>query len=233
MGKGRLEFLKKPCAKILLLILQIAIIVASGILANDVWYSIVISIVGIIFNMLVSFNISYGFLFGFVYAIINGIYAYYSKIYATFGFMIIMQAPMALYSFYSWFKNKKSGQAETQLKTMRKKSVFLLCVFMVCIGVASYFLLNSLNSENIIPDTIFFAFSVTACVLLALRYKIAYIITLFSGAGGVVLYSVQMFSSGRGLSIAVFYGLVTVNSIIGVINNYLKKQSDTTGELSN
>lgn len=223
--KEILQFANTIWFKIALMVLQMAIVVLCGVFGGDVWYAILISIVGIIFNMLVSFNISYGFLFGFVYAIANGVYMYFAKTYATFGFMIVLQAPMAIYSFYSWQKNKNNKKSETQLKIMSKKMIAILAVFVVAVAVGSYFLLKALNSANIIPDTIFFVFSVTACILLALRYRNAYIVTLFSGLGGTILYTFQMITQGIGLSIAAFYGLVTINSVIAIVNNYKKSRA--------
>lgn len=208
-------------SKWILMVAQLILIAVVGIVCKDVWYSITISLVGVIFNLLVSCNIGYGFLFGFIYAIINGINAYFSQIYATFGFMIIMQAPFALYSFYIWHKNR--NQSETPLKNMSKPKFAIMCAFIAVVAVGSYFLLEALKSAEIIPDTIFFVFSVTACILLAFRYKIAFIITLFSGLGGTVLWFYHYASSDVGLSIGVFYLIVTLNSIIGIIKNYGRK----------
>lgn len=207
-------------SKWIMLALQLILIAVVGLVSKDVWYSVIISLIGVVFNLLVSYNIGYGFLFGFVYAITNGIIAYYSQIYATFGFMIIMQAPFALYSFYAWQKNK-SGEM-TVLKNMSIIKFILMVVFIAILFTAGYFLLSWLNSAQTLPDTFFFVFSVTACLLLALRYKMAFIITLLSGVCGTVLWFYEFSSSGIGLSIGVFYAIVTINSIIGVIKNYSK-----------
>lgn len=217
-----INFVKKD-SKWILMLGQLILIAVVGLVCKDVWYSICISLVGVVFNLLVSYNIGYGFLFGFVYAIINGIIAYFSQIYATFGFMIIMQAPFALYSFYIWHKNR--NQSETLLKNMTKPKLAIMFAFIVVVAIGSYFLLKALKSAEIIPDTIFFVFSVTACILLALRYKIAFIITLFSGLGGTVLWFYHYASSGVGLSIGVFYLIVTLNSVIGIIKNYGRKKA--------
>ena len=92
----------------LLLLIQFIIILLSGIFSSDTWYAIGVSIIGVVFNFLVSLNNPVGFLFGFVYAITNGILAYNGQIYATFIFMLFLQAPMALYSFIKL--EKKEGK---------------------------------------------------------------------------------------------------------------------------
>lgn len=218
-----------PYFKWVLLLLQIAIVALAGVLGKDKWYVICISIIGVVFNLLVSYNISYGFLVGFVYALLNGVNAYYSNIYATFGFMIIMQAPMAIYSFYAWRRNKSSDNTnKTVLKIMSTPLKIALVFSMIVVGVASYFMMKALNSADIIPDTIFFVFSVTACIMLALRYKIAYIVTLLSGLGGTVLFAIT-----QNISLSVFYAIVTINSVIAIYTNYKKKPSDINSDTDN
>lgn len=209
--------------KWILLFWQLMLVAIVGAVSKDAWYSIVISLIGVFFNLLVSYNIGYGFLFGFVYAITNGIAAYYSQVYATFGFMIIMQAPFALYSFCSWQKNKNGS--ETALKSMTPIKMICMIMFIIGLFFASYFLLKALNGEGTLPDTFFFVFSVTACILLAFRYKIAFIITLLSALCGTILWFYLYNSSGVGLSIGVFYAIVSVNSIIGIIKNYGKSKT--------
>lgn len=68
-------------------------------IGGDTLFALVTALIGITFNFMVSMNFAPGFLFGFVYAVCNGILAWQTKVYATFVFMIFMQAPMALYSF--------------------------------------------------------------------------------------------------------------------------------------
>ena len=201
-----------------LLFLQILAVLLVGLFSKDEWYVIIVAIIGVLFNFFVSINKSYGFLFGVIYAIFNGVISYFTGLYATFGFMIIMQAPMAVYSFFVWNKNRSNNG--TILKVMNIIKLFILIFFMIGVGVAGYFLLNTLNGSNKIYDIVFFVFSVSACVLLALRYRLAYIITLLSGLGGVVLYTTQYIVLEISLSLAFFYIIVSINSIIAVYNNY-------------
>lgn len=201
----------------ILMIIQITIILTVGLIANDVWYSIVVSVIGITFNMLVSLKKSIGFLVGFIYAIGSGIIAFNDAIYATFVFMIVLQAPMAIYSFISWRKNSTNNNP---LKIMNHKQFSILCIAMILLAVAMYFILRELNSSNVVCDAIFFVFSVSACLLLAFRYKTAFIVTLLSGLGGTALWLYQSIVTNIGISLAVFYIIVSVNSIYAIYTNY-------------
>lgn len=205
----------------LLLVIQLLAILLVGAFSSDTWYTIGISSIGVLFNFLVSVNNPIGFLFGVVYAITNGLLAYEMQIYATFVFMLFLQAPMALYSFISWRKKKKN--TKSIMKEMPLKHIIGLSCFMVALGGVMYFVLKASNSTSVLFDTIFFVFSVSACLLLAFCYKNAYIITLMSGLGGTILWSYQMITTGNGFSIAAFYLIVAINSIIAVYEQYIKK----------
>lgn len=202
---------------IALLIVQFAAVMASGVISGDTAYAIVNAAVGVVFNFLVSLNFSAGFIFGFIYAVTNGILAYQTKVYAAFAFMIFLQAPMAIYSFIKWHGKK---QTDIKMKVMNRKQIALLCSFMLLLGFVMYFVLNRLNSSSVIFDDVFFVFSVTACLLLAFYYKNAYVITMLSGLFGTALWSYQYFETRQGLSVAVFYLIVLINSIIAVFQQY-------------
>ena len=205
----------------LILLIQFIIILLSGIFSSDTWYAIGVSIIGVVFNFLVSLNNPLGFLFGFVYAITNGILSYNGQIYATFIFMLFLQAPMALYSFISWRKKKESTEAIMKKMSFRQNS--MLGFAMIALGIVMYFVLQLSNSTNVLVDSVFFVFSVSACLLLAFCYKNAYMITLMSGVCGTILWTYQMLETGSGFSIAAFYLIVSINSIIAVYEQYIKK----------
>lgn len=203
---------------IALLFLQLGAVGISGFASGDTAYASVNATIGVAFNFLVSLNYPVGFLFGFLYAITNGILAFHTKVYATFAFMIFLQAPMAIYSFIKW-RDKKSN-IESRMKIMNKKQLIMLGVFMISLGFIMYFVLKLLNSSIVIFDDVFFVCSVTSCLLLAMYYKNAYVITLFSGLFGTVLWLVQYFKTNQGLSVALFYLIVLINSLIAVCQQY-------------
>lgn len=203
---------------IMLLALQLVAVISAGLVSGDTAYASVNAVIGVVFNFLVSLNFPAGFIFGFVYAVTNGLLAFRTNVYATFVFKIFMQAPMAIYSFIKWHKKKNSE--DSRMKIMSKKQIVMLIFFMAILGVVMYFVLNALNSSSVIFDDIFFVCSVSACILLAMYFKNAYIITLFSGLFGTVLWTVQYLKTSQGLSVAVFYFIVFVNSLIAVYQQY-------------
>ena len=185
--------------KYIVLLLQIAAVAAAGVIGGDTLFALVTALIGITFNFMVSMNFAPGFLIGFVYAICNGILAWQTKIYATFVFMIFMQAPMALYSFWKWRGKKK--QTETIIAAVLSK-------------------VNGTLDINVFFDTFFFVCSAIACIGLAACYKNAYIVNLGSGIGGTILWVFKAVTMGTGISVAVFFLAVAINAAMAIRQQY-------------
>lgn len=218
----------------ILLFLQIAAIAVSGVFGGDTTFALITALIGITFNFLVSMNIASGFLFGFVYAVCNGILAWQANVYATFVFMIFMQAPMALYSFWKWHGKKK--ETEAIMKKMNRRELTFMIVgaivlFAIMAGILSA--VNGALNANVLFDTFFFVCSVTACIGLAACYKNAYIVNLGSGIGGTILWLYKAITMGTGISMAVFFVIVALNSALAVHQQYGKAAGKVKSGLKN
>ncbi len=168
-------------------------------------------------------NIASGFLFGFVYAVCNGILAWQTNVYATFVFMIFMQAPMALYSLRKWHGKKK--ETEAIMKKMDRRELTSMVVGAIVLFVIMTGILSAINgafNANVLFDTFFFVCSVTACIGLAACYKNAYIVNLGSGIGGTILWLYKAITMETGISMAVFFAIVALNSALAVQQQYGK-----------
>ena len=179
-------------------------------------------------------NIASGFLFGFVYAVCNGILAWQTNVYATFVFMIFMQAPMALYSFWKWHGKKK--ETEAIMKKMNRRELTFMIVgaivlFAIMAGILSA--VNGALNANVLFDTFFFVCSVTACIGLAACYKNAYIVNLGSGIGGTILWLYKAITMETGISMAVFFAIVAINSALAVHQQYGKAAGKVKSGLKN
>lgn len=215
-----------------LLAIQVIMIAAAGLWGGDTPFALLTALIGIVFNFLVSVNLAPGFLFGFVYAVCNGILAWQTDVYATFAFMIFMQAPMSLYSFRKWSSRKQEGDAI--MKAMSGRQVLRMLAGMTGLGIVMLGVLAALNgamNSGVFFDAVFFVCSVTACIGLAACCKNAYIVNLVGGTGGALLWGWKAVTMGTGISMAVFFAIVALNSAIGVYQQYFKESEQFNGKV--
>ena len=124
---------------------------------------------------------------------------------------------------------KKKEETDQIMRCMTRKGTGLLTVSMLAGWFVMFFLLPvSGGSRGIgtVLDAAFFVFSVAACLQLAFCYKSAYLVTLLSGLGGTLLWGWKMFEKGTGVSLAVFYLIVLVNSVIAVRMQYFSGEKE-------
>lgn len=112
---------------------------------------------------------------------------------------------------------------------MTQKGTGLLTVSMLAGWFVMFFLLPASDGGRGIGmalDAAFFVFSVAACLQLAFCYKSAYLVTLLSGLGGTLLWGWKMLEKGTGLSLAAFYLIVLINSVIAVQMQYFSREKE-------
>lgn len=215
-----MKLFKEKLFAMIIPILQIIIIIAVSIVANENWYRIVIACTGILFNYLVCYGKRYGFLVGSIYALSYGIMAYFDHIYASAFFMIIIQFPMAIISYINWSKKKESIN---KLEKLTKHQSFLLSIFVIVSYGVILTVLYLLNSSGAVFDAFFLTASLISCILLAKYYKSAYIFIMISGLAGTLLWLYQLITTSKGSSILVLNSFVLFNAIIGIVKNYKKQ----------
>ena len=216
----------------ILLAIQVSMIAAAGLWGGDTPFALITALIGIVFNFLISVNVATGFLFGFVYAICNGILAWQTSVYASFVFMIFMQAPMALYSFRKW--SSKKQESDAIMKHMSHGQMSGMLAGMAVLGVVMLGVLAAPNGGvdfGVFFDTIFFVCSVTSCIGLAACYKNAYVVCFIGGAGGALLWVWKALTMGTGISMAVFFAFVALNGAIGVYQQYFKESEQCNGKI--
>mgnify|MGYP000052021184 CR=1 FL=1 len=210
-----------------LLIFQLVVIILAGVISKDSFYFVVVAAIGVVFNLMVSLNIPQGFLAGMVYALTNGVLSWQTGAYASGIFMFVLQAPMAAYSYLSW--KKKKEKTDQIMRCMTRKGTGLLTVSMLAGWFVMFFLLPASDGGRgigIALDVALYVFSVAACLQLAFCYKSAYLVTLLSGLGGTLLWGWKMLEKGTGLSLAAFYLIVLINSVIAVQMQYFSREKE-------
>lgn len=167
--------------------------------------------------------------FSILYGIISCSCSYYGEMITYLG----MTAPMALFSLVAWLKNPyKGNKAEVTVNKIRAKEYVLLALLTLAVTVLFYFILNALETANIIPSTISVTTSFIAVYLTFRRSPYFAIGYAANDIVLIVLWVMAMFRNVSYLSVVVCFIAFLVNDIYGFINwNKMYKRQNDCNEL--
>lgn len=166
--------------------------------------------------------------FSLLYGIISLTFAYYGEMITYLG----MTGPMAVFALISWLKNPYNGKkSEVKINTLTaKESVFMVLLAVVVTSVF-YFILDALNTANIVPSTI----SVTTSFLAVyLTFRRSSYFALAYAANDIVLIVLWVLASIEDISyisVVVCFAVFLVNDFYGFINWAKMKRSQNENEV--
>ena len=168
-----------------------------------------------------------------VFSILYGIISYSCSYYGEMITYLGMTAPMALFSLVAWLKNPyKGNKAEVTVNKIRAKEYVLLALLTSAVTVLFYFILNALETANIIPSTISVTTSFIAVYLTFRRSPYFAIGYAANDIVLIVLWVMAMLSNISYLSVVVCFVAFLVNDIYGFINwNKMYKRQNGCNEI--
>ena len=168
-----------------------------------------------------------------VFSILYGIISYSCSYYGEMITYLGMTAPMALFSLVAWLKNPyKGNKAEVTVNKIRAKEYVLLALLTLAVTVLFYFILNALETANIIPSTISVTTSFIAVYLTFRRSPYFAIGYAANDIVLIVLWVMAMLSNISYLSVVVCFVAFLVNDIYGFINwNKMYKRQNGCNEI--
>ena len=153
--------------------------------------------------------------FGVLYGIISYACAYYGEMITYLG----MTLPMAVVSLVTWLKNPFKGKrSQVTINSIKGREWAFMAVLTVAVTVAFYFILQALNTANLIPSTISVATSFAAAYLTFRRtpwFSLAY------AANDIVLIVLWVLATLEDisyLSVIVCFAMFLVNDCYSFIN---------------
>lgn len=168
-----------------------------------------------------------------VFSILYGIISYSCSYYGEMITYLGMTAPMALFSLVAWLKNPyKGNKAEVTVNKIRAKEYVLLALLTSAVTVLFYFILNALETANIIPSTISVTTSFIAVYLTFRRSPYFAIGYAANDIVLIVLWGMAILSNISYLSVVVCFVAFLVNDIYGFINwNKMYKRQNGCSEI--
>ncbi len=168
--------------------------------------------------------------FGIFYGIISYSFNYYGEMITYLG----MSAPIALWALISWLKNPYNGnKSEVKVNSLSKKEWCLFLTAAVVITVSFYFVLQALNTANLIISTVSVLTSFLAAYLTARRsrfYAIGY------GANDIVLIIMWSMASCKNITylpMVICFVAFFVEDTYGFINWSIMNKKQKAGEIEN
>ena len=221
-------------SEILLWLCSVGFIVGSfDIFDRENYLTLTASVIGatsLIFN---AKGNPFGQVLMIVFSILYGIISYSCSYYGEMITYLGMTAPMALFSLVAWLKNPyKGNKAEVTVNKIRAKEYVLLALLTSAVTVLFYFILNALETANIIPSTISVTTSFIAVYLTFRRSPYFAIGYAANDIVLIVLWVMAMLSNISYLSVVVCFVAFLVNDIYGFINwNKMYKRQNDCNEL--
>lgn len=231
MNKIKKYFTK---SEILLWLCSVGFIVGSfAVFDRENYLTLTASVIGatsLIFN---AKGNPFGQVLMIVFSILYGIISYSCSYYGEMITYLGMTAPMALFSLVAWLKNPyKGNKAEVTVNKIRAKEYVLLALLTLAVTVLFYFILNALETANIIPSTISVTTSFIAVYLTFRRSPYFAIGYAANDIVLIVLWVMAMLSNISYLSVVVCFIAFLVNDIYGFINwNKMYKRQNGCNEI--
>ena len=154
-------------------------------------------------------------IFSLLYGIISLSYNYYGEMITYLG----MTAPMALFSLISWLKHPYNGNKnEVEVNKIHGREVLFMSVLTVLVTTVFYFILDALNTTNIILSTISVATSFVAVYLTFRRNPFFAISYAANDIILIALWILASMSDKSYVSVVICFIAFLINDIYGFIN---------------
>ena len=221
-------------SEILLWLCSVGFIVGSfAVFDRENYLTLTASVIGatsLIFN---AKGNPFGQVLMIVFSILYGIISYSCSYYGEMITYLGMTAPMALFSLVAWLKNPyKGNKAEVTVNKIRAKEYVLLALLTSAVTVLFYFILNALETANIIPSTISVTTSFIAVYLTFRRSPYFAIGYAANDMILIVLWVMAMLRNISYLSVVVCFVAFLANDIYGFINwNKMYKRQNGCNEI--
>ena len=195
------------------------IVIAFFLFDRESYMTLAASLIGVtslIFNAKGNpFGQALMIVFSLLYGIISYTFSYYGEMITYLG----MTLPMAVFALVAWLRHPYNGnKAEVQVNRIGKKETVFMWLLTVVVTVGFYFILEAVDTANLLPSTLSVTTSFLAVYLTFRRspyYALAY------GANDLVLIVLWVFASLEDIhyvSVVVCFIVFFVNDMYGFIS---------------
>lgn len=214
-------------AEIALWFSSVAMIFASFFLfGGDSLLSLAASLIGVSSLLLIAKGNPIGQLLTIIFSVFYGIISYSFAYYGEMLTYLCMTAPMALLALITWLKHPFEGnKSEVEIAKLTKKDLPPMLLLTAAVTGIFYFILEALNTANLVPSTV----SVTTSFLAVyLTYKRSPYYALAYAANDlvlIVLWTLASLENRSYISVVVCFAAFFLNDLYGFAN-WQKRHSE-------
>lgn len=220
----------KPIEWIIWSISVAAIVTCFFVFGNTQYHYLVGALIGVTALVFVSKGNPLGQVLTIIFSVFYGIISFSCKYYGEMITYLAMTAPMAIVALISWLRNPYKGdKSEVEVNKLSVKEWCLFTALTVAVTVAFYFILQALNTANLIVSTVSVLTSFAASYLTARRSRFYALGYAVNDIVLVVMWVLQTVADVTYLPMVVCFVAFLILDAYGFINwtRMFRKQSNS------
>lgn len=197
----------------------ISVIVCFFVFKNSQYLYLIGALIGATALIFVSKGNPAGQVLTIVFSVFYGIISYSFRYYGEMITYLGMSAPIAVWALISWLKNPyKGNKSEVKVNSVSKKEWLMLLFAAVAITATFYFILQALNTANLLISTISVFTSFLAAYLTARRSRFYAIGYALNDIVLIVMWSMASYENITYLPMVICFISFLVTDSYGFIN---------------
>lgn len=197
----------------------ISVIVCFFVFKNSQYLYLIGALIGATALIFVSKGNPAGQVLTIVFSVLYGIISYSFRYYGEMITYLGMSAPIAVWALISWLKNPyKGNKSEVKVNSVSKKEWLMLLFAAVAITATFYFILQALNTANLLISTISVFTSFLAAYLTARRSRFYAIGYALNDIVLIVMWSMASYENITYLPMVICFISFLVTDSYGFIN---------------
>lgn len=193
-------------------------------------FSFLSSILGLTSLILMAKGNFIGLIFGIVFAVLYSIFAYTQRYYGEMIIYSCIYLPLKISAIIIWIKNKfGKNKMEVTVNAIKPLEWVISSIVIALITVGCYFLLEKINTDNLIVSTVSFVPSLAATYFMLRRSEYYSICYIFNDIVMVTLWSLKLSNGLEALPSVIAFSFFIVNDLYSFINwRKIKKKQRLT-----
>lgn len=207
-----------------------SIITCFFVFGNTQYHYLIGSLIGVTALVFVSKGNPIGQILTIVFSVFYGIISFSCQYYGEMITYLAMTTPMAIVALISWLRNPYKGdKSEVKVNKLPYKEWCMFAALSVVITVSFYFILQALNTSNLIISTVSVSTSFIASYLTARRSRFYAIGYAANDIVLVIMWTLQTVADVTYLPMVVCFIAFLVLDVYGFVNwSRMSKKQQTS-----